>query len=150
MTVASYECGEIFMRKRMTAAALCTALAACTGSTRPAQPVVSTAPDKGEMAAAGEVAVVGNPVRRQLDAADQQAMARTRQSALETAQPNQPLPWQNQRSGNSGIIVPGEYYQTAQGQYCRAFEQTITIGGETEQGSGKACRQPDGSWRVIE
>jgi surface antigen len=94
--------------------------------------------------------LLGHSVGQSLDAADQQAMTRTTQTALETAQPNQPLPWQGGQNGHYGTVVPGQYYQTTGGQYCREFQQSITIGGETQQGYGKACRQPDGTWRIVE
>jgi len=35
------------------------------------------------------------------------------------------------------------------GQYCREFEQSITVGGETEQSCGVACRQPYGTWWIL-
>jgi hypothetical protein len=35
------------------------------------------------------------------------------------------------------------------GRYCREFQQTVTIGGRTEDAYGTACRQPDGSWEVV-
>jgi surface antigen len=35
------------------------------------------------------------------------------------------------------------------GKYCREFQQTVTIGGKTEQAYGTACRQPDGSWQIV-
>jgi hypothetical protein len=34
-------------------------------------------------------------------------------------------------------------------QYCREFQQTITIGGEKQEGHGVACQEPDGSWRLA-
>ena len=39
-------------------------------------------------------------------------------------------------------------YQNQSGQYCREFTQTIQVGGESQQGHGTACRQPDGSWKI--
>lgn len=163
------------MRNTATALALCAALCACTntGSTQPGQFGVNNTTGgtllgaglggllgnqfghgagKGVMTAAGVIAggLLGNSIGKSLDATDQQAMSRTTQTALETAPPNQPLPWQNQQNGHYGTVVPGQYYQTADGQYCREFEQTITIGGQAQQGYGKACRQQDGSWKIVE
>ncbi len=93
--------------------------------------------------------LVGSQIGASLDRADQLAVQRTTQTALETVPPNQTLPWRNPDNGHAGAVTPGRYYQTASGQYCREFEQTITIGGETQQGHGTACRQPDGSWRIV-
>ena len=36
------------------------------------------------------------------------------------------------------------------GAYCREFQQTIVIGGQQQQGYGKACQQPDGSWKIVQ
>lgn len=106
---------------------------------------------KGLMTAAGVIAggLIGHSIGSQLDRADQQAMSSTTQTALETGQPNQPLPWRNPQNGHSGTVIPGQYYETAQGQYCREFQQTVRIGGQTQQAYGKACRQPDGTWRIV-
>jgi triosephosphate isomerase len=46
----------------------------------------------------------------------------------------------------SRIIVA---YEPIAGRYCREFQQTVTIGGRTEQAYGTACMQPDGAWEVI-
>ncbi len=46
-------------------------------------------------------------------------------------------------------MTPGPVYQTA-GQYCREFQQTIVVGGQQQQGYGRACRQPDGSWKIVQ
>jgi len=35
------------------------------------------------------------------------------------------------------------------GRYCREFQQTITVGGKTEEAYGTACQQPDGAWEIV-
>ncbi len=95
-------------------------------------------------------AYLGNQVGASLDNADRMMYNNTSQRALETAQPGQTLPWNNPQSGNSGSITPKTYYQNAQGEYCREYNQTIKVGGKTEQGYGTACRQPDGTWKIVE
>jgi len=162
------------MRKVITALSLCAVLGACAapGGPGPGEFGVNDTTG-GTVLGAGAGALLGNQfgrgagqvgmtvlgalaggllghsVGQSLDAADQAAMTRTTQTALETAQPNQPLPWQGDQ-GHYGTVVPGPYYQTAGGQYCREFQQTVNIGGEAQQAYGKACRQPDGSWKIIE
>ncbi len=92
---------------------------------------------------------VGSEVGRSLDRADRLAMAHTTQSTLETGRSYEPTTWRNPDSGHSGTITPQPAYQTQQGQYCREYQQTVTIGGRTEQAYGTACRQPDGTWKVV-
>ena len=33
--------------------------------------------------------------------------------------------------------------------YCRQFQGTVMIDGKAQPSSGTACRQPDGTWRVV-
>lgn len=92
---------------------------------------------------------LGRSIGGSLDRADMSYYHQTSQRALETAQPGQALPWSNPQTGNSGTVTPQNYYQNTAGQYCREYNQTITVGGRTENGFGTACRQPDGSWQVV-
>lgn len=93
---------------------------------------------------------LGREIGGSLDRADIAYHDRTAQNALENAQPGQTLPWSNPNTGVSGQVTPSNYYQTAGGQYCREYSQSITVGGQTERGYGTACRQADGSWKIVE
>lgn len=92
---------------------------------------------------------LGSEVGKSLDRADRLAMSQTTQKALEKAETGQVSSWKNPDSGNSGTITPRKTYQRASGQYCREYQQTITVGGKTEQAYGTACRQPDGTWKIA-
>jgi surface antigen len=94
--------------------------------------------------------VLGNQVGKSLDNADMAAYNQASQRAMETAQPGQTMPWKNPQSGNSGTVTPSGYYQNANGQYCREYTQTINVGGQSQQGHGTACREQDGSWKIVE
>lgn len=93
---------------------------------------------------------IGHEIGASLDRADMQYYQQTQQRALETAQAGQALPWQNPKSGHSGVVIPQQPYQDSSGQYCREFQNKITVGGRTETGYGTACRQPDGSWQIVQ
>ena len=93
---------------------------------------------------------VGNKIGASLDRADMAYYDRTSQQALETAQTNKPVTWRNPDSGNSGTITPTRTYQSSDGTYCREYTQTIVVQGKAEKGYGKACRQPDGTWKITE
>ena len=93
-------------------------------------------------------AALGNSVGSSLDRADMAYYERTSQRALETGAPGQSLPWSNPNTGARGTVTPSGYYQTASGQYCREYSQSISVGGRTEEGHGVACRQPDGTWQI--
>lgn len=94
-------------------------------------------------------AAIGSSIGRSLDEADRIKMYQAQQAAFESYPSGQAATWYNPDSGNSGSYVPEPAYENNDGQYCREYQQTVTIGGEAENAYGKACRQPDGSWKII-
>ncbi|WP_374302496.1 RT0821/Lpp0805 family surface protein [Ferrovibrio sp.] len=94
-------------------------------------------------------ALLGSEVGKSLDRADRSYMDRANQRAFESTPSGTQVSWRNPDSGNAGTVVPQPAYQAQSGEYCREFQQTITVGGQTQQGYGTACRQPDGSWKVM-
>ena len=94
-------------------------------------------------------AAVGSSIGASLDRADMQYYNQASQRALNNSQNGQSLPWKNPDTGNSGTITPSNYYKNDSGQYCPEFTQTIVVGGKKEQGHGTACRQPDGTWQIV-
>jgi surface antigen len=94
-------------------------------------------------------ALVGSEVGRSLDKADL-AYANRANTQAQAAPLNQPIQWNNPQTGNYGTITPvRDGTDTRTGAYCRDFQQTVTIGGKTESAYGTACRQPDGTWKVV-
>ena len=61
----------------------------------------------------------------------------------------QAITWYNPQSGAQGSITPTREGQDTTGAYCREYQQTISVGGKTQKAYGQACRQPDGSWKII-
>ncbi|MGH6717746.1 MAG: RT0821/Lpp0805 family surface protein [Alphaproteobacteria bacterium] len=94
-------------------------------------------------------AYLGSEVGASLDRADQAYADQAAQGSLETAPSGQSSTWSNPDSGNSGTFTPTSTYQAASGEYCREYQQTVTVGGQTEAAYGTACRQPDGSWKIV-
>ena len=94
-------------------------------------------------------AFLGNNVGKSLDRADQLALRRSTDNALENQPSGTAVAWKNPDSGNYGTVTPKPSYQDSGGKYCREFSQTVTVGGKTEEAYGTACRQPDGSWKVV-
>jgi len=93
--------------------------------------------------------LLGSEVGKSLDRADQAYAAQSYQNTLEATPTGQTTTWVNPDSGNQGSYTPVKTYQADSGQYCREFQQTITVGGQTESGYGTACRQEDGSWKIV-
>lgn len=92
--------------------------------------------------------LIGGAVGDRMDAADRRDAQRAAQQALEKSPSGTAIAWHNPDSGHSGTVTPVRTFQKSSGQYCREYQQTITIGGEQHQAYGTACRQPDGSWKI--
>jgi surface antigen len=93
--------------------------------------------------------LVGGAIGDRLDAKDRQAANQAAVHALEQTPSGTSVAWQNPDSGHAGTVTPTRTYQTASGQYCREYQQAITIDGQQHRSYGTACRQPDGSWKIA-
>ena len=102
----------------------------------------------GKVAAAAGGALIGaylgGQIGRTMDRLDQMEMQR----ALETAPTGRPVVWQNPDSGNLYTVVPTRTYYNHE-QACREYTTRAMIGGKPEEVHGQACRQSDGSWKVV-
>ena len=93
--------------------------------------------------------VVGNQVGAYLDRQDQQTSYQTANRALNSVPDGQQAKWSNPQNQTSGYTKPIETVKTASGQTCREFETGVNVQGQTSTGTGTACRQPDGTWKII-
>ncbi len=94
-------------------------------------------------------AYAGSEVGKSLDKADQ-AYAQQAEQRAYAAPTGQTILWNNPESGNQGSFTPlRDGTDQATGAYCREYETTVTVGGKTQKAYGTACRQPDGSWKVV-
>ncbi len=91
---------------------------------------------------------MGNQIGQTMDRQDQMLAHRASSRALENARTGQSTSWKNPDSGNRGTITPTRTYQN-HGQYCREYQHNIVVGGKTQKAFGRACRQPDGQWKVV-
>ena len=106
----------------------------------------------GQLAAtaAGTLAgfLLGAEIGSSLDKADEmyaeQAAVEARNVPL-----GQPVPWSNMQTGNRGVVVPVRDGYTQSGDYCREYQQTVYVGGRKQKAYGAACREPDGTWRIV-
>ena len=99
-------------------------------------------------AAAG--ALLGSQIGMKLDKLDRIYATKAQQRALETNPVGQSSSWTNPDSGNSGTVTPTKTVKASiGGQPCREYQHTVTIGGKTERAYGRACREADGSWQIV-
>jgi surface antigen len=94
-------------------------------------------------------AVAGSSIGQGLDRTDRAYAADAQQAALEQAPVGQTITWNNPDSGHSGEVTPTRTWQAGPDRYCREYQQTVIVGGMPQSGYGTACRQPDGSWQVV-
>lgn len=88
--------------------------------------------------------LIGTEVGSSLDAADSACA----QEALEVGETGQPVVWQNPDAGAQYSVTPTRTYE-ASGTYCREYTTQASVGGRRQQAYGTACRQPDGTWRIV-
>ena len=108
---------------------------------------------KGQLAAVAIGALagawLGNEAGKSLDKADKLYAQRTTQNVLEHNQSGVAASWRNPDSGHSGSTMPTRSFQSASGQNCREFENTITVDGKSEVATGTACRSSGGTWKFV-
>jgi surface antigen len=91
-------------------------------------------------------AFLGSQVGSSLDRADANYAQESANYAFNTGNAAQ---WNNPQSGAYGNITPVRTFET-NNTFCREFQQTVTINGQAQRAFGTACKQPDGSWKIVQ
>jgi surface antigen len=87
--------------------------------------------------------IVGNQIGQSMDRRDRMNM----QSAIVNTPVGQEASWTNSKTHRSYVVRPVKSFRK-KGRYCREFQTRIKVAGKWQQGYGRACRQPDGSWKI--
>jgi len=69
--------------------------------------------------------------------------------ALESAPAGQPVTWRDERTGRSGTVTASQPYRVGS-QDCRPYTHVVNMTGGMQTSRGTACRNPDGSWTLLE
>ncbi|MCH2393856.1 RT0821/Lpp0805 family surface protein [Oceanibaculum sp.] len=93
-------------------------------------------------------AYLGSEVGRGLDDVDRQR-AQNAFNRANTAPVGQTITWNNPNSGNSGTVTPVRDGTASSGEYCREYQTTVYVDGKSQNAHGVACRQADGSWKMV-
>ena len=93
--------------------------------------------------------LIGSEFGRLLDENDRLRAEQTAQDALERYPSGSTARWENPDNDVYGEVTPEPPYQSERGEICREYTQTITIEGRGETARGVACRNPDGTWRIV-
>jgi surface antigen len=89
--------------------------------------------------------LMGGIIGRNMDEVDQNCVGQ----ALEHAEDGQQIAWDNPQTGAQYQMVPTRTVQGSDGRYCREYTATSVVSGRDQQTYGRACRQPDGSWKLV-
>lgn len=87
--------------------------------------------------------LVGGEVGRAMDRQDALCV----DQALENAPDGETIVWNSGRE--TYRVTPTETAQLGDGRYCREYRAQSTVDGRETQVYGTACRQPDGSWQIV-
>ena len=93
-------------------------------------------------------AAIGSSVGKRMDEVDRMRMREAENRAY-GAPMGEAIIWNNPDTGHRGTVTPVRDGRGQRGEYCREFQSEIIVGGERERGFGRACQQPDGSWKIV-
>ena len=92
---------------------------------------------------------LGAALTRDLTCEDRSHAYRAYSDGLNSGNPNSEYQWRNPETGNHGSFHVGDYYDDPDGFRCTTYTQEIFVQGRSQTASGRACRQPDGSWTIV-
>ena len=108
--------------------------------------------DHGDGAALAGVIIggaMGAALTRDLDCDDRGYAYQSYYNGFNSGRPGSRHPWRNPHNGHRGDLRIDGYYRDPSGFRCTTFTQTIYIDGRPRTGTGRACRQPDGTWAIV-
>lgn len=94
--------------------------------------------------------LMGNKIGKSLDCQDLAYHQDTYQNSLETQRTGTASTWRNPDTGHSGTVIPTRTYMANNETPCREFTQIIRTEAGVEEVQGTACRQEDGTWKIID
>jgi len=89
-------------------------------------------------------ASIGGSIGAYMDETDRLRAGQT----LETVRTGVSTSWRNPDTEAEYQFTPTRTYSTVHGP-CREYTMDAIIGGRRQEVYGTACRQPDGSWKVM-
>jgi surface antigen/Ni/Co efflux regulator RcnB len=108
--------------------------------------------DSGLATVAGVIAggAIAASLTNKLDCDDRAYAYRTYTDGFNAGRENTRYEWRNPRNNNRGEFIVNDYYDDPDGFRCAEYTQKIYIDGRPQEGRGRACRQPDGAWAMID
>ncbi|MFZ4761388.1 MAG: RT0821/Lpp0805 family surface protein [Alphaproteobacteria bacterium] len=94
-------------------------------------------------------AMLGDQLGTQLGTQVSEASAECMQRTFNQAKPGTEVSWHDPDHNSNYKITPIRDIKENNGLYCREYQADVSVGGDIRQSYGKACRQPDGSWKIM-
>ena len=91
---------------------------------------------------------VGAALTSNMDCEDRSYAYKTYYNGFNSGRPGS-YQWRNPRNDHRGAFRIGGYYNDPYGFRCARFTQVTYIQNRSYNANGIACRQPDGSWAVV-
>jgi surface antigen len=92
---------------------------------------------------------VGAALTSNLSCEDRSYAYKTYSDGFSAGRSNATYKWQNPRDDHRGEFRVGTYFNDPAGFRCANYTQSIYVQGRAQRASGKACRQPDGTWAIV-
>ena len=104
---------------------------------------------KGQLAATAVGTLVGFVLGQQVG----QSLSRTEETCFsrtfEHVPDRETIVWNDGRHNAQYQVMPVRTSEPMNGMYCREYQAKATVGGKVSETYGTACRQPDGSWKLM-
>lgn len=92
---------------------------------------------------------VGAALTSNLDCEDRSYAYKTYYTGFNAGSANRDYNWRNPSNNHRGTFRVGRYYNDPDGFRCANYSQTAYIGSQRHIANGNACRQPDGTWAMV-
>ncbi len=127
----------------------CTTLGGGTGTLTP-KPISAPAnPSQPINTGISGGGLVGGEFGAKLLKADKQLALDAEYKALEYGKGSEAIDWAASTGAVGGKVIAGQPYRVGS-QDCRQYSHTITTSGVDQSARGTACRNPDGTWTLLQ
>jgi Ni/Co efflux regulator RcnB/surface antigen len=92
---------------------------------------------------------MGAALTSNMDCEDRSYAYRTYYDGFNSGRVDRNYDWHNPRNNHRGEFRVRSYYNDPYGFRCANFSQVTYIQGRSYNATGRACRQPDGTWAVV-
>jgi surface antigen len=101
---------------------------------------------------AGVVAggAIGAALTSKMNCEDRSYAYKTYSDGFNAGRANAYYHWRNPDNGDRGDLRVLDYYRDEDGFRCAVYAHTVYVRGHQEEARGRACKQPDGTWAIID